>query len=158
MSRTSVLGLSIFATAALAQLGGQYTQEVHPLLPTQQCTTHGCKTMNTSIVLDSNYRWLHNNGGYDACNPQNDAVHCPNATACAANCGKCFSVDLHETRPLTLDAVIEGVSDYGSMGISVNGSSVTFKLFTSPTTATSPCVSISSCSSLHEHLLMVLLP
>jgi hypothetical protein len=141
MSRPSILGLVLLAGAALAQQPGQYTPEVHPRLPTQQCTRlHGCRAMNTSVVLDSNYRWLHNVGGYDSCSPQSDAVHCPNVTACAANCGKCLSPDLHEESLSNLSEplAIEGVDNYTASGITVKGNSVTFQLFTSPTNAASP--------------------
>jgi cellulose 1,4-beta-cellobiosidase len=121
MSRASVLGLSLLVAAASAQQIGTYTPEVHPNLPTQQCTrAHGCKTMNTSVVLDSAYRWTHNVGGYNSCSVS-DPTYCPNATACSANCA------------------IEGVSDYSSMGITVKGNAVTFNLFTNNgTTSTSP--------------------
>lgn len=79
MPFASLLGLSILATSVFAQQPGAYTPEVHPLLPTQTCTrAHGCQTVNTSIVLDSNYRWLHNVGGYDGCVPNGfDPKYCP---------------------------------------------------------------------------------
>jgi cellulose 1,4-beta-cellobiosidase len=76
----ALLGLSLLAGAALAQQPGAYTPEVHPLLPTQTCSrAHGCVTANTSVVLDSNYRWLHNVGGYSPCVPGGfDPTFCPN--------------------------------------------------------------------------------
>lgn len=104
--------LPVLAGVALAQQMGTYTPEVHPLLPSQWCTVKdGCTTKNTSVVLDSQYRWLHSVGGYDSCNPSGlNATLCPNATACAANCA------------------LEGV-DYGSYGININGSWLTLNLF-----------------------------
>lgn len=109
--------MSSFLLLALAGLGlaqqqGQYTPEVHPSLPSQECTLlGGCRTVETSVVLDSNYRWFHNVGGYDSCNPDGlSPVFCPNATACGINCA------------------LEGV-DYASSGVSTSGNSVTLNLF-----------------------------
>jgi cellulose 1,4-beta-cellobiosidase len=82
-----LLGLSLLAGAALAQQPGTSIAEVHPLLPTQTCTrAHGCTTANTSIVLDSQYRWLHNVGGYTNCivNGEFYPQFCPNVRAPAA--------------------------------------------------------------------------
>jgi len=122
MSRFVPLGLSLLAATVVAQQPGAYTPEVHPILPTQQCTrAGGCKTVQTSIVLDSNYRWMHNVGGYDSCSPSNP-TYCSNVTACAQNCA------------------IEGV-DYQDNGIFVNGGALTLNLFTkNGTQATSPRV------------------
>jgi cellulose 1,4-beta-cellobiosidase len=122
MSPSTFIGLSLLVASVVAQQPGTYTPEVHPKLPSQICTrAAGCKTVNTELVLDSNYRYLHNVGGYDGCAPNGfDPKYCPNTTACAANCA------------------LEGV-DYASYGISVKGNSVTFNLFTNNgTNAPSP--------------------
>jgi len=107
-----VLLLSVLVGLALAQQQGAYTPEVHPQVSSQSCTLFGgCRTLNTSVVLDSNYRWLHNVGGYDSCTPDGlSPIYCPNATACGLNCA------------------LEGV-DYPSNGVTTNGSSVTLNLF-----------------------------
>jgi cellulose 1,4-beta-cellobiosidase len=78
----SFIGLSLLAASAYAQVPGAYTPEVHPQLPTQTCTrAHGCVTANTSIVLDSAYRWMHNVGGYDSCVPNGfSPEYCPNVS------------------------------------------------------------------------------
>ncbi|KAF2870193.1 PCBH1-5, partial [Massariosphaeria phaeospora] len=57
-----------FAATVLAQAPGPLTPEVHPSLTSYKCTkAGGCVAQNTSIVLDSNYRWLHNAEGYTNC-------------------------------------------------------------------------------------------
>ena len=68
--------------------------------------------MNTSIVLDSQYRWLHNANGYDNCQVNGgwNTTLCPDAVTCAKNCA------------------VEGV-DYSGYGISVDGSALTMDLF-----------------------------
>jgi cellulose 1,4-beta-cellobiosidase len=120
MSVTSTLLLTALLQVASAQQAGQYTPEVHPKLPSQRCTTSGgCTTVNTSIVLDSNYRWLHNVGGYAACAPNGfDPTYCPDVETCGKNCA------------------VEGV-DYASYGIATSGNALTLNLFTQKAGVTS---------------------
>ena len=118
--------MSFLTTLAAAQQPGAYTPEVHPSLVSKRCTTFGgCVEVNSSIVLDANYRWLHNVGGYDPCVPSGfDPTLCPNVEACAANCA------------------LEGV-DYPSYGITASGDSLTLNLFVESgnvTSASSPRV------------------
>jgi hypothetical protein len=47
---------------SLAQLPGTLQQEVHPSLTYETCTKNGgCQQVQSSIVLDSNWRWTHLN-------------------------------------------------------------------------------------------------
>ncbi|MCJ1314685.1 hypothetical protein MMC25_008367 [Agyrium rufum] len=123
MPRPSSLTILALAATALAQQPGAYTPEVHPLLPSQRCTIFGCKTVNTSVVLDAAYRWLHNVGGYDACAPNGfSPTYCPTVEACGKNCA------------------LEGV-DYTGTGITTSGNALTLNLFTNNgTVASSPRV------------------
>jgi len=103
-----------------AQQPGTYTPEVHPTLTSQQCTkAGGCITVNTSVVLDSNYRWLHNVGGSDNCTSQgfNTSV-CADVESCSTDCA------------------LEGV-DYASFGVRTNGSALTLNLFKTENNVTS---------------------
>ncbi|TVY31989.1 putative 1,4-beta-D-glucan cellobiohydrolase B, partial [Lachnellula subtilissima] len=103
-----------------AQQPGTYTPEVHPTLTSQQCTkAGGCVTVNTSVVLDSNFRWLHNVGGSDSCVSQgfNTSV-CADAESCSTDCA------------------LEGV-DYASFGVKTNGSALTLNLFKTENNVTS---------------------
>ena len=114
MSQQSLLvAVSALIATALAQVPGTYTPEVHPKLSSFSCTRlGGCKTLDTSVVLDSNYRWLHNVGGYDACAPDGfNTTYCPDITSCAKNCA------------------LEGVN-YTSTGVTTSGDSITLNLFT----------------------------
>ena len=107
------LGVALFAALAAGQQIGKNTPEVHPSLPSQKCTsTGGCTTVNTSLVLDSQYRWLHSADGYNNCqiNGGWNSTLCPDGVTCAQNCA------------------VEGV-DYSSYGIAVSGNSVTLNLF-----------------------------
>lgn len=116
MARQSFLLPALLASAALAQQMGNYTQEVHPKLPSWECTVKdGCVQKNTSIVLDSDFRWTHTVGGYDNCKPAGlNTTLCPDAKTCASKCA------------------LEG-ADYSSYGIVTNGSELTLNLFVNKT-------------------------
>lgn len=111
-SQASISLFALLAALAAAQQPGQYTSEVHPSLPSERCTLrNGCVAANTSVVLDSQYRWIHNVGGYDSCTPNGfNPTYCPDVESCGKNCA------------------LEGV-DYGSYGIHTNGSALTLNLF-----------------------------
>ena len=65
---TTILLLLALAAVARAQQIGKQEAEVHPPLAVQTCTTTGgCKYSQQSIVLDANWRWVHNVGGYTNC-------------------------------------------------------------------------------------------
>jgi cellulose 1,4-beta-cellobiosidase len=120
------LAASVLAASVLAQVPGTLTPEVHPSLATQQCTkAGGCVIVNTSIVLDSQYRWMHNVGGHTNCVSTGfNSTLCPDAATCAKSCA------------------LEGV-DYASYGIHTSGSSLTLNLFkqeNNVTTQSSPRV------------------
>jgi hypothetical protein len=65
--RAALLSLC-FAAVAFGQQAGTLTAETHPSLPAQKCTkSGGCTTVNTKIVLDSNWRWLHSTSSATNC-------------------------------------------------------------------------------------------
>lgn len=83
------LASSLLAAVASGQQIGTQLAETHPSLPIQQCTAPGsCSTLQTSVVLDSNWRWVHSTTGTTNCYTGNtwDATLCPDATTCAKNC------------------------------------------------------------------------
>ncbi|CAK4177281.1 unnamed protein product, partial [Aphanomyces euteiches] len=81
--------IALIGAVAFGQQVGTNTPEVHPQLPSQTCTSSGgCKTENTKLVLDANWRRTHNVGGSTNCytgNTWNSAL-CPDPAACATNC------------------------------------------------------------------------
>jgi len=118
--RVLSLAASLLIASVSAQQPGAYTPEVHPTLLSQQCThAGGCVTVNTSVVLDAGYRWLHNVGGYENCVSQgfNTSI-CSDAESCSTDCA------------------LEGV-DYASYGIKADGNALTLNLFTSSNNVTS---------------------
>ncbi|KAL5361004.1 putative 1,4-beta-D-glucan cellobiohydrolase A [Aspergillus floccosus] len=80
---------SALVGAVRAQQAGTLTEEVHPPLTWQKCTAEGsCTEQSGSVVIDSNWRWLHSTEGSTNCYTGNtwDATLCPDNEACAANC------------------------------------------------------------------------
>mmetsp|Transcript_5940 Transcript_5940/g.10773 ORF Transcript_5940/g.10773 Transcript_5940/m.10773 type:complete len:478 (+) Transcript_5940:72-1505(+) len=77
---------SLFATS-LAQQIGTHVQEQHPEMPLWTCSSSGCNKEMKSVVLDANWRWLHN-GQYTNCYKDGDfdRTFCPDPVACSANC------------------------------------------------------------------------
>lgn len=87
---TYVAILATLLRLTASQKVGTYTTETHPSLSSQKCTSSGCTTQSTKIVLDSNWRWLHTTAAnqYTNCytgNAWNTAL-CPDPTTCATNC------------------------------------------------------------------------
>jgi len=118
--KSLILSAAALASTTLAQQMGKMTPEVHPHLPSWECTVKGgCVQKNTSVVLDSDYRWLHTVNGTDNCKG-NGLVKslCPDAKTCSANCA------------------LEG-ADYPSYGIVTNGSELTLNLFVNKPTGLS---------------------
>ncbi|KAI5816675.1 cellulose 1,4-beta-cellobiosidase precursor [Pyronema omphalodes] len=109
-----LLALS-FLSLASGQNIGTNTAESHPQLRSQTCTKgSGCSTQSTSVVLDSNWRWLHNNGGSTNCYTGNswDSTLCPDPVTCAKNCA------------------LDGADYSGTYGITSTGDALTLKFVT----------------------------
>jgi cellulose 1,4-beta-cellobiosidase len=89
MFRKTAVASSLLAAVASGQQIGTQMAEVHPQLPVQQCTAVGsCTTLDTSIVLDANWRWVHQTTSTTNCYTGNtwDTTICPDDVTCAANC------------------------------------------------------------------------
>merc|ERR1719361_100297 len=82
---------AIFASLAVAasvQSAGSLTKEKHPPLSYSVCKDSGCKKYDTSVVIDSNWRWTHVKGETTNCYTGNewDPDLCPDAKTCSKNC------------------------------------------------------------------------
>ena len=78
-----------YVAIAYGQQAGTLTAETHPRLTVQKCTSsNSCTTEQHSVVLDSNWRWLHSTSGSNNCYTGNtwDTSLCPDPTTCARNC------------------------------------------------------------------------
>ncbi|KAF9462197.1 family 7 glycoside hydrolase [Collybia nuda] len=108
------IAFSLLASTRAQQAGTQVA-ETHPKLSSQKCTkSGGCTTLNTSVVLDANWRWLHTTSGYTNCYTGNafDTTLCPNPTTCAQNCA------------------VDGADYAGTYGITTTGTALTLKFVT----------------------------
>ena len=76
------------AAMASAQQIGTNTQEQHLNMKFQECESGSCFDNYGSIVLDANWRSLHNVGGYTNCYTGNswDTSICPDNKTCAEQC------------------------------------------------------------------------
>ncbi|KAF8153609.1 Exoglucanase 1 [Mycena galopus ATCC 62051] len=116
MSRSGLLVLAALLPVALGQLVGTNQPETHPALTWQKCTGTGgtsCTTQSSTIVLDSNWRWLHEGAsGTTNCYTGNtwDTSICPDGKTCAANCA------------------LDG--EFWTYGISTSGNALTLKFVT----------------------------
>jgi cellulose 1,4-beta-cellobiosidase len=78
-----------FLAAASAQQVGTLKTEKHPKLTTSKCTkTGGCQTEQKEVVIDANWRWIHEHGKPTNCYTGNkwSTSICPDETTCAQNC------------------------------------------------------------------------
>lgn len=115
MFRAVALTAFTYLAMVAAQQAGTNTAENHPTLTSQQCTkSGGCKNLSTKVVLDSNWRWLHDVSGYTNCYTGNkwDATLCPDGATCAKNCA------------------LDGADYSGTYGITSSGSALTLKFVT----------------------------
>ncbi|MCJ1440425.1 MAG: hypothetical protein MMC23_000908 [Stictis urceolatum] len=84
----SIALLSLFSVVRGQQVGTQQT-ETHPSLTWQQCTSaSSCTTVQGKVVIDANWRWVHDKAGTTNCYTGNewDATLCPDDATCAQNC------------------------------------------------------------------------
>ncbi|KAJ4342704.1 Esterase/lipase/thioesterase [Didymella glomerata] len=117
MYRSLALTSLTLLSAVRAQQVGTSTTETHPKLNWKTCTGTGgnsCTTKAGSIVLDSNWRWTHNTGGYTNCYTGSswDATLCPDGDTCAKNCA------------------IDGADYSGTYGITAGSDALTLKFVT----------------------------
>ncbi|KAL2113755.1 hypothetical protein VUR80DRAFT_2405 [Thermomyces stellatus] len=102
--------ISALVAAAAAQKVGSETPETHPKMTWQTCTADGtCITVEGEVVLDANWRWLHEENCYDG-NVWTDK--CSTPEDCATKCA------------------IEGADYEGTYGVTASGDALTLKFVT----------------------------
>jgi len=108
-----VLVLSFFLLVR-SQLPGTLTAENHPSLPISLCSRNGgCQTVPTSVVLDSNWRWVHSPQGTNCYTGDEwDKQFCPDPVTCSQNCA------------------LDGADYEGTYGVFVSGNALTLKFVT----------------------------
>lgn len=102
------------STAVVAQQVGTQTGESHPRISTSTCTASGCQTESSEVVLDANWRWLHDVSDTTNCytGDEWDKNLCPDPQTCATKCG------------------VDGADYPGTYGITGSGESVKLNFVT----------------------------
>lgn len=97
-----------------AQQAGDQQEETHPKLTWSKCTSGGsCTSTDAEVVIDSNWRWLHEVGGTENCYDGNEWTDvCATAEECAENCA------------------LEGATYEKTYGASTDGDALTLKFLT----------------------------
>src|SRR5699024_2272330 len=86
MKRVLASGLTLLATAAAQQVGTEQA-ETHPSLNWSDCSSGSCQEVSASVVIDANWRWVHELDGYENCYDGNEWTDkCSSAEDCATNC------------------------------------------------------------------------
>lgn len=114
---------SLLAAAGLSSGQGVGTNqaETHPSITWQKCTGKGsCADQKGEIVIDANWRWVHDKSGYTNCYTDNtwNTTACPDNTKCAANC------------------VVDGADYSATYGATTSGNALTLKFITKGSYAT----------------------
>jgi cellulose 1,4-beta-cellobiosidase len=112
---SKILALGALAGAAVAQQAATQTAENHPKMSWQKCSSGGsCTTVQGEVVIDSNWRWVHDKNGYTNCYTGNEwnTTICSDAKSCAANCA------------------LDGADYSGTYGVTTSGNALTLKFVT----------------------------
>ncbi|KAH8887622.1 cellulose 1,4-beta-cellobiosidase [Thozetella sp. PMI_491] len=111
--KLAVLTALLAATVNGQGVGTQQT-ETHPKMTWQKCTGKGsCTNQNGEIVIDANWRWVHDKGGYSNCYDGNTwNSSCSDNTKCASQC------------------VVDGADYTKTYGASTSGNALTLKFVT----------------------------
>lgn len=98
---------------ATAQKVGREQSETHPRLTWKRCSGQGsCQSVSAEVVIDANWRWLHDGSGQNCYDGNEWTDVCSSATECAETCH------------------LEG-ADYGTTyGASTSGDALTLKFVT----------------------------
>ncbi|CAK7206306.1 Exoglucanase 1 [Sporothrix eucalyptigena] len=114
IAKSAALLLSAASVVHGQGVGTQQT-ETHPKMSFQKCTGKGsCTTTNGEIVIDANWRWVHDKGGYTNCYTDNtwNSTACTDATKCASQC------------------VVDGADYTATYGASTSGNALTLHFVT----------------------------
>ncbi|KAG9033254.1 hypothetical protein FS837_002524 [Tulasnella sp. UAMH 9824] len=109
---TTLAALASLLAGVSAQQIGTNTAEVHPALTWYKCASGGtCTAQAGKVVLDANWRWLHNTGGSTNCYTGNtwNPTYCTDGVTCAQECA------------------LDGADYVNTYGISTSGNALTLK-------------------------------
>ncbi|KAF6806545.1 exoglucanase 1 precursor [Colletotrichum sojae] len=111
MMRSLSVLLAAVAAVTAQQAGTQQT-ETHPKLTWQKCTASSCSNVNGEVVIDANWRWLHDSSGANCYDGNKWTGKCTTATDCASKCA------------------VEGADYAGTYGATTSGNALSLKFVT----------------------------
>jgi len=114
MSPLFVFGLIVLYCVSAQNVGTQQAEN-HPQLTISRCQSKGnCQQEQSSVVIDSNWRWTHSTSGTTNCYTGNtwDSSLCPDPQTCTKNCA------------------IDGADYPGTYGITSSGNSLNLRFVT----------------------------
>merc|ERR1711910_16631 len=146
LQRIMKLILLAILPIVLGQQIGHQKEESHLPFKLFKCNDPLCSSSNyekMSLVLDSNWRWLHKMGDYVNCYEGNswDSSYCPDPVSCAQNCGLdgippedwsgTYGISQQSDKDVTLKLVTHGEysSNVGSRLILLDESGKKYKKF-----------------------------
>ncbi|KAK3988911.1 glycoside hydrolase [Cladorrhinum sp. PSN332] len=104
--------MPLMSLATAQQVGKQQT-ETHPKMSWKRCTGKAnCSTVNAEVVIDANWRWLHDSSGKNCYDGNSWGSVCSTATDCASKCQ------------------LEGANYGTTYGASTSGDALTLKFLT----------------------------
>ncbi|KAK1511297.1 glycosyl hydrolase family 7 [Colletotrichum costaricense] len=110
-----MLSLSVLLaaiSAVSAQQAGTLQTETHPKLTWQKCTASSCTNVNGEVVIDHNWRWLHDASGTNCYDGNKWTSACSSATDCASKCS------------------LEGADYAATYGVTTSGNALSLKFVT----------------------------
>ncbi|KAF3922915.1 Exoglucanase [Dactylellina cionopaga] len=114
VSRLAFSSAFLWSLAAAQNVGTQKA-ETHPSMSFETCDgSGGCASQSGEVVIDANWRWVHNNDGYTNCYTGNtwNSEFCPDNVSCAENCA------------------VDGADYSATYGITTSGDALTLKFVT----------------------------
>ncbi|KAI0454790.1 cellulose 1,4-beta-cellobiosidase [Xylaria acuta] len=111
---SKLAAIAALVATAKAQCAASLTTETHPALTWQQCSAGGsCSNVNGKVVVDSNWRWVHDTSGTNCYNGNEwDTALCKDATSCASAC------------------CLDGADYAGTYGATTSGNALNLKFVT----------------------------
>lgn len=107
--------LAALVASAAAQKVCTLTTETHPTLQWSKCTSGGsCTSVQGSVTVDANWRWLHQTSGTTNCYTGNkwNTTICTDGPSCASAC------------------CLDGADYSSTYGITTSGNALTLKFVT----------------------------
>lgn len=109
---SKLAAIAALVATAKAQCAASLTTETHPALTWQDCSSGSCADVNGKVVVDANWRWVHDSTGTNCYDGNEWTDLCTDATTCASEC------------------CLDGADYAGTYGATTSGNALTLKFVT----------------------------